>query len=58
MRRSLVLRANPTVRQIQMLLARVERALTERGATSTRGIPGRELANASAVRLAPVAGSQ
>jgi hypothetical protein len=39
-RRSLVLRANPTVRQIQAILARVDRALTERGATVYRGIPG------------------
>lgn len=40
MRRSLVLRANPTVRQIQAILARVERALTERGASTHREIPG------------------
>jgi hypothetical protein len=35
-----VLRANPTVRQIQTILARVERALTERGAIVHREIPG------------------
>lgn len=40
MRRSLVLRANPTVRQIQAILSRVERALTERGATVNRESPG------------------
>ena len=40
MRRSLVLRANPTVRQTQALLVRLERALAERGATVYREIPG------------------
>ena len=40
MRRSLVLRANPTVRQIHAILARVERALTERAATVHRETPG------------------
>jgi hypothetical protein len=39
-RRSLVLRANPTVRQTQAILARLERALAERGATVHRDIPG------------------
>jgi hypothetical protein len=39
-RRSIVLRANPTVRQTQAILARLERALTERGATVHREIPG------------------
>lgn len=40
MRRSLVLHANPTVRQTQVILARLERALTERGAIVRREIPG------------------
>jgi hypothetical protein len=35
-----VLRANPTVRQIQATLAHLERALTELGATVHRGVPG------------------
>lgn len=35
-----MLRANPTVRQIQAILARVERALTERGAIVHRETPG------------------
>jgi hypothetical protein len=34
------LRTNPTVRQIQATLVRVERALTELGATVYRGVPG------------------
>jgi hypothetical protein len=39
-RRSLVLRTNPSVRQTQALLARLERALAERGASVYREIPG------------------
>ena len=35
-----MLRANPTVRQIQATLVHLERALTELGATVYRGIPG------------------
>lgn len=35
-----MLRANPTVREIQTILTRVERALTERGATVRRDMPG------------------
>jgi hypothetical protein len=35
-----VLRANPTVRQIQTMLAHIERALTARGATVQRETPG------------------
>jgi hypothetical protein len=35
-----VLRGNPTARQIRVILARVERALTERGATVNRETPG------------------
>jgi hypothetical protein len=40
MRRSLVLGANPTVRQTQAILARLERALRERGATTDRAPAG------------------
>ena len=40
MRRSFVLRANPSVRQTQALLARLDRALNERGATTERGPAG------------------
>lgn len=36
MRRSLVLRANPTVRQTQAILARLEQAMRDRGATTAR----------------------
>jgi hypothetical protein len=39
-RRSLVLRANPTVRETQAVLARLERALEERGATTERASAG------------------
>ncbi len=41
-KRSLVLRANPTVRQTQAILVRLDRALRERGATTDRA-PGGEL---------------
>lgn len=40
MRRSLVLRANPTVRQTQAILGRLERVLTERGALTHREVSG------------------
>lgn len=40
MRRSFVLRANPTVRQTQAILGRLERALVERGSTVQRETPG------------------
>lgn len=40
MRRSFVLRANPTVRQTQAILGRLERALAERGSTVQRETPG------------------
>lgn len=40
MRRSLVLGANPTVRQTQAILARLERALRERGAATDRAPTG------------------
>lgn len=40
MRRSLVLRSNPTVRQTQAILARLERALTDRGAVTHREVSG------------------
>ena len=40
MRRSLVLRSNPTVRQSQAILGRLERALTERGAITHREVSG------------------
>lgn len=40
MRRSLVLRANPTMRETQAVLTRLERALQERGATSERASAG------------------
>jgi hypothetical protein len=39
-RRSLVLRANPTVRQIQTILSQIDRALRERGATTDRAPAG------------------
>lgn len=42
MRRSLVLRANPTVRQTQAILTRLESALRDRRATTDRA-PGGEL---------------
>ena len=40
MRRSLVLRANPTVRQTQAILMHLDRALRDRGATTDRAQPG------------------
>lgn len=40
MRRSLVLRANPTVRQTQRILSQLDRALRERGATTGRAPVG------------------
>lgn len=40
MKRSLVLRANPTVRETQAVLTRLERALNERGATTERASTG------------------
>ena len=40
MRRSLVLRSNPTVRQTQAILGRLERALTERSAVTHREASG------------------
>jgi hypothetical protein len=40
MRRSLVLRTNPTVRQTQLVLARLERALAEHGAAIKRPSAG------------------
>lgn len=40
MRRSLVLRANPTMRQTQAILSQLDRALRERGATTDRAPAG------------------
>ncbi|HJU67033.1 MAG TPA: hypothetical protein VJ650_02215 [Gemmatimonadaceae bacterium] len=40
MRRSLVLRTNPTVRQTQKILSQLDRALRERGATTDRAPAG------------------
>ncbi|HEU5185734.1 MAG TPA: hypothetical protein VFU01_14265 [Gemmatimonadaceae bacterium] len=40
MKRSLVLRGNPTVRETNAILARLETALGERGATTHRRTPG------------------
>jgi hypothetical protein len=40
MRRSLALRSNPTVRQTQAILGRLERGLTERGAMTHREVSG------------------
>lgn len=40
MRRSLVLRTNPTVRQTQVILVQLDRALRERGATTGRATAG------------------
>ena len=55
MRRSFVLRANPSVRQTQALLARLERAVNERGATTERGPAGELTFRMPAPwRLAPV----
>ena len=50
-----MLRANPSVRQTQALLARLERALNERGATTERGTAGELTFRMPAPwRLAPV----
>ena len=55
MRRSLVLRANPSVRHTQAILARLERALEQRGATTERAPAGELTFRMPAPwRLAPI----
>ena len=56
MRRSLPLRAEPTVRQTEAILARVERALADRGVTAERRGPGRLHFKMPPVWRAPQAG--